>query len=95
MTANLILNLGPEPVNTPIHQNWIHTRTALIQTRLDGEAQKWFLVLPTTFIKSDWKRFKQKFSTPKETNNIKEFYAIKFVESQTKQLNNQQLELKY
>ena len=23
-TANLILNIGPEPVNTPLHQNWIH-----------------------------------------------------------------------
>ena len=25
---------------------------------------------------------------PKETNNIKEFYAMKFVESQAKKLNN-------
>ena len=32
VTTNLILNLGPEPVNTPLHQNWIHRRTALIQT---------------------------------------------------------------
>ena len=23
VTANLILNIGPEPVNTPLHQNWI------------------------------------------------------------------------
>ena len=34
--ANLILNIGPEPINTP--QNWIHRRTALIQTTLDGAA---------------------------------------------------------
>ena len=30
--ANLVLNKRPEPVNTPLHQNWIHRRTALIQT---------------------------------------------------------------
>ena len=56
VTANLIVNIGPEPVNTPLHQNWIHRRTALIQTTLDGAAQKWFSVLPKD-IKSDWKRF--------------------------------------
>ena len=61
VTANLILNIGPEPINTPIHQNWIHRRTALIQTTLDRAAQKWFSVLPID-IKSDWKRFKQEFS---------------------------------
>ena len=38
--ANLILNMGPEPINTPLYQNWIHRRTALIQTTLDGAAQK-------------------------------------------------------
>ena len=46
VTANLILNIGPEPINTPLHQNWIHRHTALIQTTLDGAAQKWFSVLP-------------------------------------------------
>ena len=46
VTANLILNIGPEPINTPLHQNWIHRRIALIQTTLDGAAQKWFSVLP-------------------------------------------------
>ena len=30
VTANLILNIGPELINTPLHQNWIHRRTALI-----------------------------------------------------------------
>ena len=50
--ANLILNIGPEPINTPLHQNWIHRRTASIQTTLDGAAQKWFSVLPID-IKSD------------------------------------------
>ena len=40
VTANLILNIGPEPINTPLHQNWKYTRTALIQTTLDGAAQK-------------------------------------------------------
>ena len=38
VTANLILNIGPEPINTPLHQNCIHRRTALIQTTLDGAA---------------------------------------------------------
>ena len=27
---------------TPLHENWIHRRTALIQTTLGGAAQKWF-----------------------------------------------------
>ena len=53
VTANLILNIGPEPINTPLRQNWIHRRTALIQTTLDGAAEKWFSVLPIE-IKSDW-----------------------------------------
>ena len=61
LNANLILNIGPEPINTPLHQNWIHRRKALIQTTLDGAAQKWFLVLPID-IKSDWKRFTQELS---------------------------------
>ena len=60
VTANLILNIGPEPINTPLHQNWIHRSTALIQTTLDGTAQKWFSVLHIE-IKSDWKRFTQDF----------------------------------
>ena len=29
VTSNVILNIGPEPINTPLHQNWIHRRTAL------------------------------------------------------------------
>ena len=45
VTATLILNIGPEPINTPLHQNWIHKCTALIQTSLDGAAQKCFSVL--------------------------------------------------
>ena len=61
VTANLIWNIGTEPINTPLHQNWIHRRTALVQTTLDGTAQKWFSVLPID-IKSDLKRFTQGFS---------------------------------
>ena len=61
VTANLISNIGPEPTKTPLHQNWIHRRTALIQTTLDGAAQKMFSVLPIEK-KSDWKRFTQEFS---------------------------------
>ena len=61
VTTNLIFNIGPEPVNTPLHQNWIHRRTALIQIKLHGAAQKWFIVSPIEK-KSDWKIFKQEFS---------------------------------
>ena len=61
VTANLILNIGTEPINAQLHQNWIHRRTALIQTTLHGAAQKWFSVLPIE-INSDWKRFTQEFS---------------------------------
>ena len=56
VTANLILNVGPEPVNTPSHLNWLHGRTDLIQTTPDGAAQKRFSVL-TIDIKSDWKKY--------------------------------------
>ena len=59
--AILISNIGLEPVNTPLHQNWIDRRTALIQTTLDGAARKGFSVL-TVEIKSDWKQFTQVFS---------------------------------
>ena len=31
VTANMILNIGPEPLNKPLHQNWIHRRAALVQ----------------------------------------------------------------
>ena len=30
VTANLILNNGPEPIHTPLHYNWIHRRAALV-----------------------------------------------------------------
>ena len=56
VTANLILNIGPETINTPLHRNWIHRRTAIISTTLDGAAQKRFSLLPIE-IKSNWKRF--------------------------------------
>ena len=53
--------MGPEPVNMPLHQNWIHRRTALNQSTPDGAAPKWFSILPID-IKSDWKRFIQEFA---------------------------------
>ena len=75
VTANLILNIGPEPINTPLHQNWIHRRTALIQTTLDGAAQKWFSVLPIE-IKSDWKRFSQEFSKMFDSERNKQHQRV-------------------
>ena len=69
----MILNIGSEPVNL---QNWIHRRTDLIQTTLDGAVQKWFSVLLNQ-IGSDSHKIFQKNSTPKETNNTREFYIMK------------------
>ena len=42
VTANLVLNIGPEPLNTPLPQHWNHRRTPLIQATIEGTAQKWF-----------------------------------------------------
>ena len=75
VTANLILNIGHEPINTPLHQNWIHRRTALIQTTLDGAAQKWFSVLPIE-IKSDCKRFTQEFSKMFDSERNKQYQRV-------------------
>ena len=75
VTANLILNTGPEPTNTPLHQNWIHRRTALIQTTLDGAAQKWFSVLPID-MKSDWKRYTQEFSKMFDSERNKQHQRV-------------------
>ena len=75
VTANLILNIGPEPINTPLHQNWIHRRTALLQTLLDGAAQKWFSLLPIE-IKSDWKRFTQEFSKMFDSERNKQHQRV-------------------
>ena len=75
VTANLPLNIGPEPINTPPHQNWIHRRTALIQKTLDGAAQKWFSVLPNE-IKSNWKIFTQEFSKMFDSERNKQHQRI-------------------
>ena len=56
VTAILIINIGPEPINTPLHQNWIHRRTALIQATLDGAEKK------SLEKKSDWERLTQELS---------------------------------
>ena len=61
--------------NTPLHQNWIHRCTALIQTTHDGAAQKWFSVLPIE-IKSYWKRFTQGFSKKFESERNKEYQRV-------------------
>ena len=75
VTANLILNIGHELINTPLHQNWIHRRTALIQTTLDGAAQKRFSVLPID-IKTDWKRFTQEFSKMFDSEKNKQHQRV-------------------
>ena len=75
VTANLILNIGPEPIITPLHQNWIHRRIALIQTTLDSAAQKWFSVLPIE-TKSDWKSFTHEFSKMFDSERYKQHQRV-------------------
>ena len=75
VTANLILNIVPEPINKPLHQNWIHRRTALIQTTLDGGIQKWFSVLPISNT-SDMKRFTQENSKMFDSERNKQHQRV-------------------
>ena len=75
ITANLNLNVGPEPINRPLHRNWIHRRTALIQTTLDGASEKWFQFLPIEN-KSDWKRFTQEFSKMFDSESNKQHQRV-------------------
>ena len=75
VTANLILNIGPEPINTPFLQNWICRRLALIQTTLDSAAQKWFSVLSID-IKTFWKRFTQEFSKKFDSEGNKQHQIV-------------------
>ena len=50
--ANVLFNISPEPVNTPLHQNCLHRSTTIIQTTLDDASQVSVLAI---YIKSDWK----------------------------------------
>ena len=75
VTENLFLNIGPEPINIPLHQNWIPRRTALIQTTLDGAPQKWFSVLPID-IKTNWKKFTQEFSKMFDSEKNKQHQRV-------------------
>ena len=82
ITANLILKIRPEPVNTPLHQNWIHRRAALIQTTLDGAAQNTISVLPIE-IKSDRKRFTQEFKKMFGSERNKQHQRVLCIEIRT------------
>ena len=75
VAAILNLNIGPEPVNTTLHQNWIRRRTALIQTTLGGAAQMWFSVLPID-IKSVFERFTQEFSKMFDSERNKQHQRV-------------------
>ena len=46
VTANVILKIGPDTMNTPLHHNWILRRTALIQTKLDSAAENGYQFYP-------------------------------------------------
>ena len=74
-TANLILNICPEPISTPLHLNCIHRCTALLQTTLDDAVQKCFSVLPIEF-KTDWKQFTQEFSRMFDSDRNKEHQRV-------------------
>ena len=74
-TFNLILNMGLEPINTPIHQSWILRCTALVQTTLDGAVEKQFSVLPIE-IKSNWKIFTQEFSKNFDSERHKQYQRV-------------------
>ena len=43
VTANLILSIGPEPINKPLHQNCVHRSTALLQPRSTVQLKNGFL----------------------------------------------------
>ena len=75
VTLNSILNIGPDPINTPIYQNCKHRRPALKQTTLDGAAQKWFSVLPID-IKSDWQIFTHEFSKMFDSERNKQHQRV-------------------
>ena len=68
---NLIFNICPQPKNTTVQQNWVKKRPALIQTTLDGAAQKRFSVLPIE-IKTKWKRIAQNVIKMFESEQIKQ-----------------------
>ena len=59
----------------PLHQTWIYRRTTLIQIPLVGAAQKIFSVLPIN-IKSDWKKFSQKFSKMFDSERNKHYQIV-------------------
>ena len=88
MQSHLILKTGSETINTTLHQNWIHRRSALIQTTLDGAAQKWFSVLPID-IKLDWKRFTQEFSKTFDSETNKQHQRVLF--NETRRLPNEKI----
>ena len=56
-------------------KSWIYRLTALLQTALDGAAQKWFSVLPIDK-KTDWKRFTQEFSKMFDSERNKQHQRV-------------------
>ena len=46
VTANLILIIGPEPMNTRLYQNWIHRRTFLSTPHLTVQLENCFQFFP-------------------------------------------------
>ena len=78
VTAKLILNICPEPINTPVHQIWIHSRTALIQTTLTGAAHELFSVLPIEInpIWNDLQKSVQRFSKQFDSERNKKHQRV-------------------
>ena len=75
VAANSILNIGLEPINTPLHQNNMDKQTHSVKNKLDGEAQKWFSVLPIDK-KPDWKKFTQEFSKMFDSERNKQHQRV-------------------
>ena len=86
VTANLILSIGPEPINKPLHQKCVYRSTALLQTRRCSS---------TVQLKNGFLYYTKKLNpvgnalhvsfqnclTLKEINNIKVFYLLNIADS--------------
>ena len=59
-TANMLKTAGPEQTDSPIRENRILKRIAMIQTALIGPAQQWYSHLLLD-IEKDWQAFCREF----------------------------------
>ena len=83
VTANLILSIGPEPINKPLHQKCVYRSTALLQTTLEVQLKNGFLYYTKKLnpIRNALHVSFQNCLTLKEVNNIKVFYLLNIAHS--------------